>query len=132
MNITGDTERSRLRQLFNRGDYDGCLEVFRTLAESRPLTADELVQKSRCVQLGSGTLAPAEEAEDSLNAALALAEEYVPAILELAWFRYAVRDDSRSALALFERAAQLAEAALEEARQGEAECREDLAQFGDS
>lgn len=116
--------RAQLQKLADAEDWDGCLRVFSLLEKETPLTAHELVRKSACHQLGDfGNL---EEAEQALKAALELAKDYVPALLDLGWFYYAVQDDAESALSYFSKAEELSRASLKEALEGKEKCLEEL------
>ena len=106
-------------------DWDGCLRVFIRLEKEVALTAHELVQKSACLQLGSD-LGSLEGAEQALKDALEVAKNYVPALLDLGWFYYAVRDDAGTGLAYFGKAEELCRASLKEALQGKQQCLEEL------
>lgn len=119
--------RSELQKLADAEDWDGCLRVVRLLEEETLLTADELVRKSACLQLGSD-LGSLEEAEQALRAALEIAKDYVPALLDLGWFHYSVNDDAETALSYFAKAEELSRASLKEALEGKEQCLEELQQ----
>lgn len=71
--------------------------------------------------------APAlREAEKVFIEALRLDSEYVPALLELAWFYHVIEDDAARALPLFESAIALSQAQLTEAVIGKARCPEEI------
>jgi tetratricopeptide (TPR) repeat protein len=115
----------RLKGLLEVQDFDGALAVLATLESRRPLTPAELVLKGRCIQLGSEQAPALAEAEKAFAEALRLDDGYVPALLELAWFYYAVEDDSARALPLFEKAIALSQEQLTEAVIGKARCLEE-------
>lgn len=123
--VNSERLRAELEELSEAEDWDGCLRVFSLLEEEVALTAHELVQKSACLQLASN-LGSLEDAEKALEAALELAKDYVPALLDLGWFHYAVQDDAETGLRYFRRAEELSRAALEEALEGKQKCLEEL------
>ena len=89
--------------------------------------------RCRYIQLSSGTkIPPLEEAERALRQALEDDDEYVPAILDLAWYYHAVEDDPAKALPLFERAYELSRQNLTEAIAGKVEALEELAFPGEA
>ena len=112
----------RLRRLFDAGRYDDCLREFAKIERERFLFPNELVQKGRCVLLGSGEVQPPERAEHAYLRALELDAEYAPALLELGWYYYATQDDAATALGYFEKAAAVSEDALKEAGEGRDKC----------
>lgn len=131
MKIPQGGSRDRTEQLIERlmsdREFGAALEALEAREKSRPLTSTELVAKSRVLQL----LEPADEsnlakAERALASALELDSCYLPAVLELAWFRHAVKDDSAAALVDFERAIDIAWDCMEEAVKGKAACLEEL------
>ena len=117
--------RAELKELAEAEDWDGCLRVFSLLEKETTLAAHELVQKSACLQLGS-ELGSLQEAEKALKQALELANDYVPALLDLGWFYYAVQDDAETGLSYFRKAEELSRASLEEALEGKEQCLEEL------
>jgi tetratricopeptide (TPR) repeat protein len=101
--------------------------VLSDIEKTRPLTPREWILRSRAIQLSSGTeIPPLEEAERALQQALEDDDEYIPAILDLAWYYYAVEDDAAKALSLFERAYELSRQNLIEAISGKMEALEEL------
>jgi tetratricopeptide (TPR) repeat protein len=112
--------------LIENQDYDGALEILDTIESQRPLTPAELVQKGRFIQLAFERAPELSEAEKAFTEALRFDESYVPALLELAWFYYAVEDDSARALPLFEKTIDLAREQLTEAVIGKARCLEEV------
>lgn len=122
-----DHAEQLLERLIADREFGAALELLEAREESRPLTSAELVAKSRVLQL----LEPADEsnlakAERALASALELDSCYLPAVLELAWFSHAVKDDSAAALVEFERAIDIAWDCVEEAVRGKAACLEEL------
>jgi tetratricopeptide (TPR) repeat protein len=85
------------------------------------------VLKGRFIQLGSEAVACSlNDAEVSFLKALEIDEDYVPALVDLAWFYYAVMDDSTKALPLFERAIKVSIHQITEAVEGKMKCLEEL------
>jgi len=79
--------------------FDRAVELLRDARSKRPLTPSELVRLARCIQLsGRGDLA---EAEQALQEALAAVPDYPVAKIDLAWFRYAVANQTSIARELF-------------------------------
>ncbi len=82
-----------------------------------------LVWKSRCIQLAADpTPYQFSDIEASLKQALAIDEEYIPAIIDLAYFYLNVLDDAGAAKELFERAISLCRDQITEAITGRAQC----------
>jgi hypothetical protein len=111
-----------IRALMQVEDFDGCLRAFQCLEDQRPLTPGDLVVKSRCFQLTPGKAASLERAEECLRAALDLDDEYIPALIELGWFHYAIQDDAKTGLAYFVKAEELGHLQLKEATEGKEKC----------
>jgi tetratricopeptide (TPR) repeat protein len=112
-----------MTELLKSGEFDKVLEVLSGIEKDRPLAPRQLVLRGRCIQLASGADVPdLKEAEQSFQRALELDDEYVPALLELAWFYHAVEDDAAKALPFFERAYELSRQDLTEAVAGKVDC----------
>lgn len=103
--------------------FDEALSLIESL--ERPLTSAELVLKGRAIQLSTGHSAQLDEAEGAFREALALDDEYVPALLELGWYYFAVADDPHQGLECFRRALALSEGAIREATEGVSRCLEE-------
>lgn len=120
-------KNSILEELWRDEKFDEAVEELLRIGRARELTPLELVLKGRFIQLGSeavaGTLADAEQA---YREALEIDENYVPALIELAWFYYAVLDETAKALPFFERAIEVTRAQLSEAVEGKVKCLEEL------
>jgi tetratricopeptide (TPR) repeat protein len=114
-----DISRAKLNRSIETFDFDGAVEILNAMEQRCPLSPRELVLKARCLQLGSGALGDElEKAEAALKAALASDEEYVPALVELGWFLYAVADDALGGKKLFERAFEVSSRDWQEALAG--------------
>ena len=116
----------QIRARMRAEDFDGCLRSFKRLEQQRPLTPGELVVKSRCFQLASEEMGGLESAEEALRTAIELDEDYIPALIDLGWFHYAIQDDAKKGLSYFVRAEELGKAQVEEARDGKEKCLEEL------
>lgn len=123
---TSSRLRLKLQELAESEDWDGCIRLFEALEQEGPLSAHELVQKSACLQIGSEELGSLEGAEEALLAALDLARDYVPALLDLGWFYYAVQDDAETGLTYFQRAEEISRRTLAEALNGRNKCLEEI------
>lgn len=116
-----------LGRLMEHKRFSEALNLLRGAESRRELTPVELVQKGRCNQL-----APDEgewdlkDSEEAFKKALLIEPDYLPALIELGFFYYAVEDDSARALPLFERAVEISRLQLTEAAMGMAGCLEEL------
>ncbi len=100
---------SKLERAIEAREFDRAVEIIHALETDRALSPRELVLKARCLQLGTGREGDElPRAEAALKAALAIDSEYVPALVELGWFRFAVSDDASGARELFEKGFELA------------------------
>jgi tetratricopeptide (TPR) repeat protein len=121
------TQHPELHTFLQQEQFDEALRYLERIERERPLYPSELVLKGRWIQLASGVGTPVlQEAANAFRAALRIDNDYVPALLELAWFHYAVADDSASALPVFEQALELVQDQLKEAMRGKTQCLEDL------
>jgi tetratricopeptide (TPR) repeat protein len=120
-------EEERIRQLFRDGKADEVLLALNNLESRRPLHASELVLRGRCIQLGSGSVVEDyKEAEKAFRTALESDPFYLPALLELGWFFYALESEAGRALPFFEKALEVSLEHLREAIKGKADCLEYL------
>ena len=117
--------RNNLRQLAHAGRIDEALALLRRREKARALSASELVSKGMLLQVARDEH-DLGEARSALEEALKLDDEYLPALLELAFFYHMVDDDSARALPLFEKANEISLASLAEALEGTARCLEEL------
>src|ERR1700686_1810751 len=108
-----------LQHAIERGASDEAVDILENVQTRRALSTRELVLKARCLQLGSGSVGDElVRAEAALRAALAIDGEYVPALVELGWFIYAVADDALGGKELFERAFEISSRECNEALSG--------------
>lgn len=118
---------SVLERLRAEEKFDEAVEELLRIGRERALTPPELVLKGMLIQMGSEavpcTLADVEEA---YREALAIDENYVPALIELGWVHYAVLDETAKALPLFESAIEVARAQFLEAIEGKMKCLAEL------
>lgn len=115
--------RQRIRGLLEAGDNEALISFFWNLSPDAILGPDELVTKGRSILLGpEDNPFSLEDAERAFSQALEIDPTYLPALLELAWFYYAVQDDSPRAAPLFERALEISRRSLTEAARGLAGC----------
>lgn len=96
-------------------------------AESRePLLPHEQVKKGRLILLSSEEVeASLEQAKEAFEAALKLDGDFVPALLELGWYYYALENDSVRAQPFFDKALTLARENVTEALSGRVACIEE-------
>jgi tetratricopeptide (TPR) repeat protein len=120
-------ERTELANLVRDGKYDKALELLDRAEDERKLSLPELVTKGMMIQVASESRShhPAESRQ-AFEAALAIDENYIPALLELAFFNHMVEDESAEALPLFEKAIDLSLRHLREAVLGKMKCLEEL------
>ena len=120
-------EKNVIEALVRDEKFDAALAALAKVEKTRRLGVAELVLKGECVQLASGAVTPPlGEAERSFSAALEQDEDYVPALLELGWFHYAVQDEAEEGLAFFERALEISLDQLRDAIKGKRRCLEEL------
>jgi len=121
------SERNAIQELVREKRFDEAVAALAAVESTRRLSVAELVLKGDCIQLGSGAgTLPLGEVERSFSAALEQDEEYVPALLGLGWFHYAVQDEAQAGLAFFERALAVGLEHLREAIKGKWSCLEEL------
>jgi hypothetical protein len=117
----------RLRSALNAEQFDLAVDAFNNIEQERPLCADELVLKAKCLQLHPSVDARLlNAAEESLLAATKLDPQYVPALVELGWYYLNVQDDARKAAERFDSALRIASAAAVEALVGLSKCVEEI------
>jgi tetratricopeptide (TPR) repeat protein len=118
-------------RLLENDDYHGLLAYLNQLEENRSLTSAELVWRSRALQLdetpyeGPDKTLPLVEAELALKQALELDDGDPEILNDLGFFYYAVEDDYRRAMPLFEKAVEISQRLLGESVSGMAKCIEE-------
>jgi tetratricopeptide (TPR) repeat protein len=122
-----------LRRFLDEEDFVNALELIRQRERYSALGPDELVLKARILQLLPTKLrASLDEALATLQLALRLDSEYVPALLELGWFYYNVENQPRLALPLFERALEVSRADSVDAIVGLIRCTKEMGSADDA
>lgn len=97
------------------------------IERERKLWPHELVEKARLIQIAPPRDALGlKDAEEAYRQALEIDDEYVPALVELAYYYWAVEDNAQAARPYFERAVSLCRSQLSEAASGVAGCLEEL------
>ncbi len=127
LKITPRTDHSDLEALKGKRDFKGILKVLAVIESQGDLSADQLVLKGRSIQLARGDAGVSlKDAEEAFASAVRKEPSHVPALLELAWYYYAVEDAPSRALPLFEKATEIARDRMVEAVDGRAKCLEEL------
>ncbi|HEY0553122.1 MAG TPA: hypothetical protein VGG20_02590 [Thermoanaerobaculia bacterium] len=122
-----DTDLEKLKALAKAHEFEKALALLSAIESERKLSVAELIVKGLCIQLASGVgTPPLSEVEGAYLEALKQDDEYVPALLELGWFYYAVEDDAERALPLFDRALAGSLGQLKEAIKGKKGCLEEV------
>jgi tetratricopeptide (TPR) repeat protein len=123
---------SNLKELMLRKEFDKVLDLIHQAEGERDLTTAELVIKGRCIQLAPEPRDSLmlSDAKDAFKGALELDPDYVPALIELAFFYFAVEDMGEKALPLFERAIEIGRSQLTESAIGKCGCLEEVASNG--
>lgn len=107
--------------------WKGLLEA---LSGGRPLTPAELVLTGRCILDTTGGDLGLEDVEGAYLRAVHADGDFIPALLDLGWFYYAVMDEAARALPLFDRVLELTGGDHGEAADGRTKCLEELAEDG--
>jgi tetratricopeptide (TPR) repeat protein len=112
-----------MKELCSEEKYDEALAVIEKIESECLLYPEVLVWKGRCLELGDGSnLNDIFDIEKVYRQALAIDDEYVPALLELGGFYLNVLDDAERARPFFEKAFGLLKGAMTEAVDGVARC----------
>ena len=81
----------KVEQLRKVGKFDEAVEELLRIGRERALAPSELVLKGMLIQLGSEAMpCTLMDAEQAYREALEIEGDYVPALIELGWFSYAV------------------------------------------
>ncbi|HUA84653.1 MAG TPA: hypothetical protein VMB85_12385 [Bryobacteraceae bacterium] len=114
----------QIRSYMSAHDFDAALRSIEELENESGDSPRLLVWKAGCLQLSDrGT---PEEVERMLLRAVELDEEYVPALVELGWFRLNVQDDAAGAKQAFDRARELLKKQIGETYRGALACAQEL------
>jgi tetratricopeptide (TPR) repeat protein len=104
----------KVRDLFDARQYDDAFSLAEQAEKSGTASPALLVWKSRSFQMSEHPTAHIDEVETWLQQALEIDDEYLPALIELAYFYLNVADRTNEALPLFKKAhAVIIEAATE-------------------
>lgn len=115
--------RENITLLFQERRFEEVLTLLSTIEQRRALSPAELVTRGQAIQLcPEDSEYPLEDARKAFEGALASDPEFVPATLEIAWYFYAVMDDSERAKPLFEKAVELSRSQFTEAARGYSKC----------
>ena len=94
-----------IKNRVKEGKVKEALLLIRQVEQEGPLCPAVLVLKGCCIQLDDEkTPYELSDAEAAFKRAIEMDEDYVPAIIELAWFYLNVLDDAKRAVELFEKA----------------------------
>lgn len=119
--------RQKFDALLEAEKFDDVLALLSDIETQRSLTLRELVIKGRCIQLTSDLESwQLTDAVSAFEKALEIEPDYVPALIELGFFYYAIEDNASRALPLFEAAVRIVRAQLTEAAVGKSGCLEEL------
>lgn len=119
--------RSQLKNMLSQQRFSEAIAFLHEIEKQRELTPAELVSMAHCNQL-----APDEgewdlkDSEKAFKKALSIEHDYLPALIELGFFYYAVEDDPARALPFFQQAIEISRLHLTEASMGMAGCIEEL------
>lgn len=91
-------------RLYRSEKYDEALRVIEEAEQRTSLTPALLVWKSRCQQLTDNPKGELADAQTSLQQALDIDEEYLPALIDLAYFFLNIMNDAEAASPLFRKA----------------------------
>lgn len=93
-----------VKKLYRSENYDDALQVIDDAEQRAAISPALLVWKSRCLQLTNNPEGKLADARASLQQALDVDDEYLPALIDLAYFHLNVMDDAEAASPLFRKA----------------------------
>src|SRR6266853_3459141 len=112
-----------IRTKYREGKYQEALSLMEKAEQEGLLHPEVLVLKGCCIQLDDKeTPYNLSDAEHAFEQALEIDKDFIPAIIEMAWFYLNILDDAVRAAPLFERAVRLNQIMLTEAVIGMAKC----------
>ncbi len=112
-----------IKNKYQEGQYQETLRLIESAEREGVLHPEILVWKGRCLQLlNNETHYQLTDIENTFKQALEIDAEFIPAIVELAWFHLNVLDNAELATTLFEKAITLYRQAITEAAVGMAKC----------
>lgn len=119
---------TQIDSLYSEEKYGEALEILNSEDLRNLENPYLLVCKSRCLQLyDNGPLDALKQAELCLEKALEVDADYLPALIDLAYFYSRVMDNSKKGKELFEKAIQLSKEEYVESLVGLIECEAELA-----
>ncbi|MFQ5873858.1 MAG: hypothetical protein ACE5JL_08660, partial [Dehalococcoidia bacterium] len=126
-------ELKAIQALKRKGDYPALVARADNLLRSHPYSVQLLVLKAQALQLleDVDTPTPLTEAKRLLALAVTLDPKAVDALNELAFYTFAVEDQTKKALDLFERAMRTSLESFKEAQIGKIQCLLDLDRWSD-
>ncbi|MFZ0964784.1 MAG: hypothetical protein WAO35_28335 [Terriglobia bacterium] len=114
-----------IKEFSANGRYSEALKKIEEAEAEGMLSAELLVWKSRLLQLVEDG-ASLDEVEKTLQRAIELDNNCIPAVLELGWFRFNVQNDTKRAFESFQTALKLQVSANTEAITGFLKCVQEL------
>lgn len=116
----------RIRILVRDDDFDGAVDEYRKLSRRQPLCPVELVDMAQLMQLDSGETGTLADIESLFHTALRRDREYLPALIGLGWFKFAVTGETIEALRYFRSALEISRKFEAEILDGLNQCEEEL------
>lgn len=117
------TSLENVKRKYKEGKYREALSILERIEQEGLLHPDVFVWKGRCLQLDDGEASSQlSDVENAFKQALNIDSDFIPAILELAWFYLNVLDDANRAIEHFDKAIHLCRDTLAEAVIGKAKC----------
>jgi tetratricopeptide (TPR) repeat protein len=113
---------AQVRQFYDSEKYDEALRVIVEAEEQACVSPALLVWKSRCLLLADNPSGDPTDSKTSLERALKLDDEYLPALIDLAYYYLNVMDDPEAALPIFRKALSLSTENATEIILGLGEC----------
>jgi lipopolysaccharide biosynthesis regulator YciM len=111
-----------VKRLYRAERYDDALRAIETAEQSSSISPALLVWKSRCLQLTDNPKGELNEAQSSLERAINVDDEYLPALIDLGYFQLNVMDDAEAAVPLLRQALSISVDNITEVILGLAQC----------
>ncbi|HUS10907.1 MAG TPA: hypothetical protein VMZ30_10605 [Pyrinomonadaceae bacterium] len=96
-----------IKNLYSAGRYDDALRIIRGAEKECFASPALLVWKARCLLLTDNPTGTMDDVQRSLEQALKVDNEYLAALVDLAYFHLNVMDNPQAALPMFRRALSL-------------------------
>jgi tetratricopeptide (TPR) repeat protein len=109
-------------RLYRSEKYDDALRIIEEAEQQTLVSPALMVWKSRCLQMTNNPKGELADAQTSLEQALDMDDEYVPALIDLAYFHLNVNDDAETALPLFRKALSISTDNMTESIVGLGQC----------